>query len=82
MSNQRFIDQARADYSGTPHRIARCEDRCGEVHVIVEMRAGAIGEAGTYWLDWIGAELADQPDEFDELPFRGLKWNAVKEHAA
>lgn len=72
--NTRFIAQARADYAGEPKRIARCQDRCGEEHVIIEMTSG-------YWLDWIGAELAPEPDEFDELPFTGLKWTAVKEAA-
>lgn len=80
MSNQRFIDQARDDYLGTPHRIARCTDSCGEVHVIIEMR---VGEDTRHYLDWIGGELADQPDEFgDQLPFKGLKWAPIKENAA
>ena len=31
-----------------------------------------------HYLDWIGAEHADQPDEFgDEAPFPNLKWAYV-----
>ena len=38
--NKRFIEQARADYMGTPKRIARCRDRYGEEHVVIEMGLG------------------------------------------
>lgn len=79
MSNQRFIEQARADYLGKPLRIARCVDSCGEEHVVIEMGLGA----SVHYLDWIGADLAPEPDELgDELPFTGLKWKAIKEQAS
>lgn len=72
LDNKRFIDQARADYQGKPKRIARGHDKYGEAHVVIEMSSG-------YYLDWIGAEYASEPDEFDEKPFTGLKWTPIKE---
>lgn len=33
---QRFIDQAIADYQGTPTRIAHTIDKWGEEHVLIE----------------------------------------------
>lgn len=79
MSDKRFVDQARDDYLGTPRRIARRTDRCGEVHVIIEMH---VGEDTRHYLDWIGAELAEQPDEFDQPPFSDLSWTPIKEKRA
>lgn len=80
--NDRFIAQARADYQGKPKRIARCRDRYGEEHVVIEMvldkSTGPWSCGDVYYLDWIGAEHADQPDEFgDEAPFPNLKWAYV-----
>lgn len=72
--NDRFIQQARAEYAGEPRRIARCRDDAGEEHVIIEMKEGS---RPAFWLDWIGAELAEEPDEWDELPFSGLKWKKI-----
>lgn len=73
--HERFIQQAREDYQGTPTRIARCMDACGETHVIIE----SLMEDGTkFYMDWIGAELASEPDEMEDCPFRGLKWREVK----
>ena len=73
--NDRFIEQARADYQGKPKRIARCQDRYDEVHVVIEM---VLDNGDVHYLDWIGAEHADQPDEFgDEPPFPNLKWAYV-----
>ena len=73
--NDRFIAQARADYLGKPKRIARCQDRYDEVHVVIEM---VLDNGDVHYLDWIGAEHADQPDEFgDEAPFPNLKWAYV-----
>lgn len=75
LDNKRFIDQARSEYQGEPKRIARCLDRCGETHVIIEMTSG-------YYLDWIGAEFAPEPDEFEDLntlALPGLKWTTIKE---
>jgi hypothetical protein len=76
--HKRFIDQAINDYAGTPKRIARVSDACNEIHVVIEM---VCPDIGTYWLDWIGAEFADQPDEFDEFPFlkRDLGWRPIKD---
>ena len=75
--NNRFIEQARADYMGTPKRIARCRDRYGEEHVVIEMVLDK-STGPVHYLDWIGAEHADQPDEFgDEAPFPNLKWAYV-----
>ena len=73
--NDRFIEQARADYQGKPKRIARCQDHYGEAHVVIEM---VLDNGDVHYLDWIGAEHADQPDEFgDEAPFSNLKWAYV-----
>lgn len=73
--NSRFIKQARAEYAGTPKRIAWCTDRYGEIHAIIEM---VLDNGDVHYLDWIGAEHADQPDEFgDEPPFPNLKWAYV-----
>lgn len=69
--SQRFIDQARSDYAGIPESISWARDKYGEAHVVIKMSSG-------YYLDWIGAEYADQPDEFDEPP-PGLKlfWKPI-----
>ena len=73
--NKRFIEQARADYLGKPKRIARCRDHYDEAHVVIEM---VLDNGDVHYLDWIGAEHADQPDEFgDEVPFSNLKWAYV-----
>ncbi len=73
--NSRFIEQARTEYAGTPKRIAWCTDRYGEIHAIIEM---VLDNGDVHYLDWIGAEHADQPDEFgDEPPFPNLKWAYV-----
>ena len=73
--NDRFIKQARDDYAGIPKRIARCRDKYHEEHVVIEM---ALDNGDVHYLDWIGAEYADSPDEFgDELPFPNLKWAYV-----
>lgn len=75
--NDRFIKQARADYVGTPKRIAWHTDQYGERHVVIEMK---LTDGTAHYLDWIGAEYADQPDEFgDEVPFPHLKWAYVPE---
>lgn len=75
MTNERFIDQARKDYMGEPHRIARCQDKYGEQHVIIEM---VLSHGQKHYLDWIGAEFAREPDEFgDEPPFQRLKWKKI-----
>lgn len=84
--NDRFIAQARADYQGKPKRIARCRDRYDEEHVVIEM---ALDNGDVHYLDWIGAEHADQPDEFtgpegfcgDEVPFSNLKWSYIANSA-
>ena len=80
--NSRYINQARRDYAGKPKRIAWCMDKCGETHVIIEM---ALDNGDVHYLDWIGADYADQPDEFtgpegfcgDEVPFSNLKWSYI-----
>lgn len=59
--SQRFIDQARSDYQGTPEAIAFTTDAYGEQHVVIRMSSG-------YYLDWIGAEFATEPDEWEEQP--------------
>ena len=61
----RFIAQARKDYLGSPNRIAWSTDKYGEKHVVIEM---IWPDGQKYYLDWIGAEYADQPDEFGETP--------------
>lgn len=71
--NTRFIEQAK-DYMGTPYRIARCHDRYGEQHVIIENR---LDNGDAFWLDWIGAEYAPEPDEYDVVPFSALKWKKL-----
>jgi hypothetical protein len=70
--NIRFITQA-GGYVGTPHRIARCGHR-GESHVIIENK---LLDGSCFYLNWIGAEYADEPDEYEEMPFKGLKWTAI-----
>lgn len=66
----RYIEQAKADYEGKPVAIADHWDQYDEHHVIVKMSSG-------YYLDWIGAEYAEEPDEFDEEPFNNLEWRAI-----
>ena len=73
---QRFIDQARKDYEGTPEAIAFTTDACGEQHVVIRMSSG-------YYLDWIGAELAPEPDEWEEQPTHlKLIFKPIKEATA
>jgi hypothetical protein len=67
---QRYIEQAKADYEGQPVAIAEHWDRYDEHHVIVKMSSG-------YYLDWIGAEYAEWPDEFEAEPFENLEWRAI-----
>ena len=59
--SERFIAQARKDYLGNPEAIAFTTDACGEKHVVIRMSSG-------YYLDWIGAELAPEPDEWEGPP--------------
>lgn len=74
-NNDRFIQQARDNYQGEPKRIARCRDQYNEEHVIIEM---VLANGDVHYLDWIGAEYAESPDEFgDELPFPNLKWSHI-----
>lgn len=74
MDTQKFIQQA-GDYEGTPNRIAKHVDGCGETHVIIEM---ILKGGGKHYLDWIGGEYAPEPDECgDEVPFSGLRWGKV-----
>lgn len=69
---KRYIEQA-ADYEGKPVAMADHYDQYDEHHVIVKMKDGKM----TYFLDWIGAEYAEQPDEFMEQPFENLQWTTV-----
>lgn len=68
-----FLEQAK-QYQGAPTRIAYHTDAAGEYHVIIEM----CYKKRSYWLDWIGGEYAEEPDEFEEEPFNNLNWRAVK----
>lgn len=75
MNYLRFIEQAKTDYEGIPSRIAYHEDHFGECHVIIE---NSLPNEGKFYLDWIGAEFASEPDEFgDEMPFENLKWMKI-----
>jgi hypothetical protein len=71
---ERFLNQAREDYEGSPVRIATHSDKYDEQHVIIEMNTGSY----TYYLDWIGAEYAPEPDEFLDCPFDNLFWVEVE----
>jgi hypothetical protein len=66
----RYIEQANADYEGEALAITEHWDRYGEHHVIVKMSNG-------YYLDWIGGKYAEEPDEFDEVPFKNLRWKKI-----
>jgi hypothetical protein len=69
--SQRFIEQARSNYAGTPEAIAWAYDKYDEIHVVIRMSPG-------YYLDWIGGEYADEPDEFEEQPAGlNLNWRAI-----
>ena len=73
----RFVDQLRKDYMGTPARIAWATDKYGEKHVVIE----SILKDGTkFYFDWIGAEYADMPDEYGDTPPEDLKliWKPIK----
>jgi len=67
---QRYLTQA-ADYQGQPVAFAEHYDEYDEHHVIIEMSSG-------YYLDWIGGEYAEGPDEFDSVPFDNLHWKKIK----
>lgn len=66
---QRFFDQAK-DYEGKVVAYTQHWDQYDEHHVILKMSSG-------YYLDWIGGEYAEEPDEFDEPPFANLHWTKV-----
>ena len=66
---QRYIEQA-ADYEGKPVAYAEHWDQYDEHHVILKMDSG-------YYLNWIGGVYAEEPDEFDELPFKNLRWRDI-----
>jgi hypothetical protein len=55
-----------------PVAIASHYDHYDEHHVIIKMSNG-------YYLDWIGGVYAEEPDEFDEAPFKGLHWTPIKQ---
>ena len=65
----RYIEQA-ADYEGKPVAITTHWDQYDEQHVIVKMSSG-------YYLDWIGGEYAEEPDEFEQAPFDNLNWTTI-----
>jgi hypothetical protein len=72
---QRFIDQAVADYDGTPKEVTRFEDEGGETHVIIKTEV----RGQMHYLDWIGAEYAPEPDEWqDEVPPYKMRWSKIK----
>lgn len=71
----RFIAQAKADYYGAPFRASTHIDGFGETHVVIEMKYSNL----IYWLIWVGGGLAEEPDEYDELPFNNLAWAKIKE---
>ena len=66
---QYYIEQA-ADYEGEVVAYAEHWDQYDEHHVILKMSSG-------YYLDWIGGAHAEEPDEFDELPFKNLRWHDI-----
>jgi hypothetical protein len=69
----RYIEQAKADYEGEPIAITEHWDRYDEHHVIIKMKCGK----EHYYLDWIGGKYANEPDEFDKLPFTIRKWRKL-----
>lgn len=71
-----FIKQA-ADYVGRPSRWARATSPDGEKHFLLEMKCD---DRSTHYLDWIGAELAEEPDEWgDEMPdYPGIVWKKIR----
>lgn len=66
----RFIEEARSDYEGVATRITTQYDHYDEIHIIIEMKCGN----ETYYLDWIGGEYADEPDELEDMPFVDPEW--------
>jgi hypothetical protein len=71
---ERYLEQAK-DYVGYPTGWCRRYDSYGEEHFILEMNDCGV----TYWLDWIGGEYAEEPDEFDEFckPFDNMEMNNI-----
>ena len=69
----RYIAQAKADYEGKPMAIADHWDQYDEHHVIIKMDCGK----EHYYLDWIGGKYAEEPDEFDILPFANINWRVL-----
>lgn len=66
---QYYIEQA-AEYEGEVVAYAEHWDQYDEHHVILKMDSG-------YYLDWIGGAYAEEPDEFDEPPFKNLRWRNI-----
>jgi len=64
---------------GSAIRVTECVDKYDEMHVVIEMH----DQSGTrYWLDWIGAEYAQEPDElecFNQDNFFDIAWEPVTE---
>lgn len=71
---EKFIKQATEDYQGKCTRIAEYNDKYDEYHVIIEKKLGK----DMIYLDWVGGDLAEQPDEFDKPPFKNLEWKNIK----
>ena len=71
---ERYIQQAEHDYKGDAIAIAEHFDKYGEQHILVKMKNGR----DVYYLDWIGGEYAEYPDECGEdEPFEDLYWMAI-----
>ena len=70
----RYIKEANEEYEGEAVAIAHHYDQYDEHHVIVKMKYND----EIYYLDWIGGEYAEEPDEMGEdMPFKNLRWQTV-----
>jgi hypothetical protein len=58
---QRYLDQSH-DYGGKADATAHVYTPCGETVPMVRMR---YADGRAYVLAWIGAELAESPDEYE-----------------
>lgn len=74
---KRYLEQAKNEYEGTPDATAFITTAGGEQVAMVRMR---LNDGHCYVLAWIGAEYAEEPDEYEVDDFEDdwrPKWRKV-----
>ena len=61
------------EYVGKPMSVGRAHDNYGEEHIVICMQ----DEGELYYLDWIGGDYAEGPDECDDVSHLHIHWQPV-----